>query len=201
MKLLVVIPDISQLMKRSIVLLFLVFHLLGYAQRSGRNPRTSPSTTGYTFNSQPSSPGRYYSMLLTNKDSSPILLRLGLTKRIDDNDTLTLTRIISCQNSAAGLSYDLDYPAVLESSCVRWYSFQLINPGDSIYFTVKLNNLAEPDTAKLYCCFTNEITNEDKVLYTDPTKIYIRGETGRDFKTDRIDLYKTGLNVISLHYE
>jgi hypothetical protein len=129
-----------------------------------------------------------------------ILLRLGLSKRIENKDTLSLARIYSCSKPVTGVYYDLDYPASDVLSCVRWFSFQLVNPRDTFDFTVSLNDYEETDAGRLYYCYTNKITRQDEhhALYSDPKTIYITKEE-RDFDTKHIVLSTSKPNVILLH--
>ena len=187
-------------MKQSFLFLFLLLQLISYGQRSGRRP-LSPSATSIAYEG-PKFNGRFFDVTLINGDTIPFLLRLGLSKRIENKDTLSLARIYSCSKPVTGVYYDLDYPASDVLSCVRWFSFQLVNPGDTFHFTVSLNDYEETDAGRLYYCYSNKITrqNEKHAFDSDPKTIYITKEAG-DFDTNYIVLSTDKPNVILLHCE
>lgn len=185
-------------MKQSFLFLFLLLQLTSYGQRSGRRPL--PSSGVNRQYERPKYNGPFFDVTLINGDTIPFLLRLGLSKRIENKDTLSLARIYNCNKPDSGVYYDLDYPASDILSCERWFSFQLVNPRDTIDFTVSLNHYEETDAARLYFCYTNEVTVQDKnhALSADPKTIYITKDE-RDFDTNHIVLSRRKPNVILLH--
>jgi hypothetical protein len=183
-------------MQQSFLFLFLVLQIFSYGQRSGRRPlHANPVYVSYE---EPTFSGQCFKLTLINDDTIAVLLRIRPGKRIEHSDTLNLPRIYSCIDPTRE-HYDLDYSAQWESSCVRWYSLQLIKPRDTLHFTVNLKDFGEADSARLYFCFTQQILKVDTNLdlYSDPKKIYIMKE-GRDFQTNYIRLSGSKPNTISL---
>lgn len=171
-------------------LLFILVTQFAFGQRTTRLPQTA------TVISQPETfEGRYFNITLSNNDTVPILLKLGPRSQIKNNDTLNLARTYPCSNPSAGEYYDLHDLLSWESSCVTWYTLQLIKPGDTIRFMVKLKDFDKSDTSRLYYCYTKEIIATDKELnmYADRTKIYMQKE-GRNFKTSYVVLDKHAPN-------
>ena len=185
-------------MKQSFLFLFLLLQLISYGQRSGRRPLSSSAATrhyeGPKFN------GPFFDVTLINGDTIRFLLRLGLSKRLENKDTLSLARIYNCNKPDSGVYYDLDNPDSEVVSCVRWFSFQLVNPRDTIDFTASLNHYEETDAARLYYCYSNKVTKQDEnhALHSDPKTIYITKDA-RDFDTNYIVLSTDKPNVILLH--
>lgn len=178
---------------RQSFLLFIFFILLthfAFGQRTTRRPQTVT-----TINQPDTFAGRYFNITLSNNDTVPILLKLGPRSQIGNNDTLNLARTYPCSNPSAGEYYDLHDLVSWESSCVTWYTLQVIKPGDTIQFLVKLKDFDKSDSSRLYYCYTREITANDRELnmYVDRTKVYMQKE-GRDFKTSFVVLDKHAPN-------
>ena len=180
-------------MKQSVILLllFLLLQLIVFGQRATKKPQTSNNiyqTDNFT--------GHYFTVTLFNIDTLPVLLKLGPTRQLVNNDTLNLTRTFPCSNPSAGEYYDLHDLLNMENSCVYWYTLQLIKPGDTIKFTVKLKDFDKSDSSRLYYRYTREVTTTDRELnmYADPTKIYMQKED-RDFQTNFVVLNKHAPNI------
>jgi hypothetical protein len=144
-----------------------------YCQRALRRPRPiSAFTSSVPFS------GRLFDVTLTNGGNDSILLRLGAGKKIHGDDTLDLIRTSHCNTSEAGEHYDLDVGPDEVISCVSWYTLQLLKPGDTLHFMVKLENFDQADTARLYFFYTKSFTKSDREVeyYYDPKKIYIMKE-------------------------
>lgn len=144
-----------------------------------------------TINQPGTFPGRCFSITLSNNDTVPVLLKLGPVGQIEDNDTLNLARTYPCSHPAERSSYDLHDLLSWESSCISWYTLQLIKPGDTLQFMVRLKDFDESGTSRLYYCYTKEIIGIDKELnmYADRTKIYMQKEA-RSFQTSYVVLNK-----------
>jgi hypothetical protein len=162
-----------------------------YGQRTTRRPQ--PSIAVY----QPAPfEGRYFNVTLTNTDTVPILLKIGITKQIANGDTLNLARTYPCSSLTEGEYYDLHDLVADEDDCVRWYTLQQIRPKDTLRFVVRLKNFYKSATSRFYYCYTKEIKVVDKELqlYTDPGKIYLMKEN-RDFETNFVTINKNALNT------
>jgi hypothetical protein len=185
-------------MKQSFLFLFLLLQLTSFGQRSGR--RSLSSSAANRHYEGPKFNGPFFEVKLINGDTIPFLLRLGLSKRIVNKDTLSLARIYSCNKPVTSVYYDLDNPASEILSCVSWYSFQLINPKDTFHFTISLNHYEETDAGRLYYCYSKKVTKQDEnhALHSDPKTIYITKDA-RDFDTNYIVLSTDKPNVILLH--
>jgi hypothetical protein len=177
----------------------LVCHLQASSQRISRIPQTT-STSTY---SAPFS-GRLFNVTLTNDGADSILLKLSPSKKIKNNDTLNLSRTYHCNNSLFDEHYDLDNTYSQISSCVNWYTLQLIKPGDSLHFVVKLGDFDLTDTARLYFFFTNSFTKIDREveMHRDPRKIYMMKEE-RNFLANYVILEKnmSGITLAICHGE
>ena len=170
----------------------MLFQSFTYGQRSTRKLHLST-----TINYPDSFAGRFFNVILINSDTVPFLLRLGPSKKIKNNDTYDLARAYTCNNPLGREYYDLDNLVSEENNCVRWYTLQLIIPKDSLHFVVKLKDFDQLDTARLYFCFTKEITKVDRELdmYADPKKIVMMKD-GRDFKSNYVSIHKNTLTVV-----
>lgn len=179
-------------MKQSVIflLLFLFLQPIAFAQRATK--KSQPSNNIYQTDNFT---GRYISVTLFNLDTVPVLLKLGPTRQLVNNDTLNLARTFPCSNPFAGEYYDLHDLVSWENSSVGWYTLQLIKPKDSIRFVVKLNGFDKSDTSRLYYCYTKEIKKIDRDLdlYADIENIYMQKEE-RNFKTKYITIDKHAPN-------
>ncbi|MCG2616734.1 hypothetical protein LZZ85_20715 [Terrimonas sp. NA20] len=167
--------------------LLCLLQLQAPGQRSGRRPSSSP-----TDPIPCKYPGRYFNLTLSNNDSEPILLKLGPITQIEDDDTLILFKNTNCNFSNKNFYYDLHDVQEWETSCITWYTLQLIQPGQTIRFVVKLNDFDSLGSSKLFYCYTRQIIATDQQLgmYADRSKIILQKCEGRDFETSYLALNK-----------
>jgi hypothetical protein len=174
-----------------LIVSFLLAQQSIYAQRLTKIPQAS--TAVYQA---PAFQGRYFTVTLTNTDTVPILLKLGITKQITNGDTLNLARTYTCSSPTVFEYYDLHDLVNEENFCIRWYTLQQITPKDTLRFVVKLKDFDKSDTSRIYYCYTREIKEADKkhILNTDPKPIYVMKES-RDFETSYVVINRDALNT------
>jgi hypothetical protein len=175
-----------------LILSFLFVQQQIYGQRLTRRPQQSTAVyEPFAFQ------GTYFTVLLTNSDTVPIFLKLGLCKQIANGDTLNLARTYPCRSPSVGEYYDLHDLVDEISEGVGWYTLQQIRPKDTLRFFVKLKDFDKSDTSRFYYCYTKEINEADRkhIIDTDQKIISIMKES-RDFEASYVVIAKDALNRV-----
>jgi hypothetical protein len=172
------------------LILFLTVHHTVFSQRVTRR---SQQTT--LFYHAPVLQSRYFSAVLTNTDSVPILLKLGICKRLDNGDTLNLARISPYPNPSMG-EYYLHYLVDQENEDALWYTLQEIRPNDTLRFIVRLKDFDNTDSAKFSYSYTREIKEADsKNSLNSDHKLFVMKEP-REFNTTQFLITGCELNTL-----
>ena len=123
-----------------------------------------------------------------NSDTVPIYLRFGPSHSVWLDDTINLAKVYSCTDDSKKPYYDLDYLKSEEDNCIRWFSPQILNPGDTAEITCRLTDHNLNDSTRLYIGYTAKMPApvQDTLRLNKNVLILMRGPN--EFKWLQINI-------------
>jgi len=160
----------DRLMKGLFTVLFPFFISTSFGQRVHKTQQVASILPPETVK------GQLIQVQIINADSVPLYIRSGPFHFLNGGDTVELAKIYDCTDDSKKPYYDLDYLTSEENNCVRWYTLQMVNPGDTVGVTCRLTGFNWNDSTRLYIGYITKLRSDDSRLFSDPNAIYIMKE-------------------------